>query len=189
MTALRLPALAVPALAGLTALAAALSACDGAVPADPRRDAAVADTLTGLIVHAYDFTRPDVVARLTALYPTSGPVISAAAGRVTTTRGALEQSVASFWQRVGQNMQQPRFLIGERHFTPLGPDAGVLTLTYSIPHRTPEGLPHTLGGAWTAVFARRAGRWVIVQEHLSDPPPASTAAAAPADSTAAPNAP
>jgi len=55
----------------------------------------------------------------------------------------------------------------------------VLTTTYAIPHRTPEDEPHTLAGAWTAVFARRDGRWVIVQEHLSDAPPTPTTAAAP----------
>jgi len=145
---------------------------------DAARDAALADTLTAIVSDAYDFRRPDVVARLMALYPTSGPVISAAAGRVTTTRAALQQAIAQFWQRVGQNMQQPRFVIGERHVTSLGPDAAVLTVTYSIPHHTPEGMPHTLTGAWTAVFARRDGRWVIVQEHLSDPPPQPAAAPA-----------
>jgi ketosteroid isomerase-like protein len=50
----------------------------------------------------------------------------------------------------------------------LAPDAAVLTATYRIPHITPQGHPHTVGGAWTAVFQRRAGKWVIVQEHLSD---------------------
>jgi len=172
----------VPRLVSLALLAAAVSVAAACAPSsapDARRDAALSDTLTGLIIHAYDFSQPDVVGRLMALYPTSGPVVSAAAGRVSTTRAALEQSVSRFWERVGQNMRQPRFLIGERHATALGPDAAVLTLTYSIPHTTPEGRPHTLGGAWTAVFARRDGRWVIVQEHLSDPPPPPTAAQAP----------
>jgi hypothetical protein len=27
---------------------------------------------------------------------------------------------------------------------------------------------HVIGGAWTAVFQKRAGKWVIIQEHLSD---------------------
>jgi hypothetical protein len=38
------------------------------------------------------------------------------------------------------------------------------------------GAPHVIGGAWTAVFARRDGRWAIVQEHLSDVPAAVDAA-------------
>ena len=56
------------------------------------------------------------------------------------------------------------------HVDVLGPDAAVLTATYTIPHRTPRGDPHVVGGAWTAVFGRRGGRWAIVQEHLSDRP-------------------
>jgi hypothetical protein len=48
----------------------------------------------------------------------------------------------------------------------------VLTTTYSVAHVTPAGAPHVIAGAWTAAFQRRAGRWVIVQEHLSDVPPA-----------------
>ena len=111
-----------------------------------------------------------------ALYPDSGPVISAAAGRVTTSRFALRSEVERFWQRIGQNMQQPRFVVEHRWATRLGPDAAAVTMEYRIPHLTPEGRPHTLAGAWTAVFQRQRGRWVIVQEHLSDVP-----AAAPAD--------
>jgi ketosteroid isomerase-like protein len=154
--------------------------CGGSAAArpDPARDAALRDTLTAIIADAYDFSRPDVVSRLMALYPTSGPVVSAAAGRVSTTRAALQQSIGSFWQRIGQNMVGPKFVIGQRYATALGPDAAVLTITYTIPHHTPEGRPHTLGGAWTAVFVRRDGRWRIVQEHLSDlpaqPTPATT---------------
>jgi ketosteroid isomerase-like protein len=56
------------------------------------------------------------------------------------------------------------------------PDAAVVTTTYRVPHLTPAGAPHVLAGAWTAVFARRGGRWVIVQEHLSDVPAAQVAA-------------
>lgn len=163
------------AIAALVAVAGA--ACTRReIDADPIHDAALRDTLTALVTSAYDFSRPDAVQRLMALYPVDGPVISAAAGRVSVTRAALQASITRFWQRVGQNMVGPRFVVGQRFLTSLGPDAAVLTLTYSIPHHTPEGLPHTLGGAWTAVFVRRAGRWVIVQEHLSDPPPQPAAA-------------
>ena len=147
-------------------------AADARATADARA-AALADTLGTLLSDAYDFSRPDVVARLMALYAPDDPVVSAAAGRVTTSRAALQLQIQRFWERVGQNMRDPRFLLGTPHVTVLGPDAAVLTTTYAIPHRTPEDRPHTLSGAWTAVFERRAGRWVIVQEHLSDavPPP------------------
>jgi ketosteroid isomerase-like protein len=176
-----------PALLLATCLAAA---CDRSArtPADAAtgatnaaRATALADTLGGLVSEAYDFSRPDVVARLMALYAPSDPVISAAAGRVTTSRAALQLQIQRFWERVGQNMRDPRFVLGARHVTVVGPDAAVLTTTYAIPHRTPEDRPHTLAGAWTAVFERRDGRWVIVQEHLSDVPPqpaASTPVAA-----------
>lgn len=147
------------------------------------RASALADTLGALVSDAYDFSRPDVVARLMALYATEDPVVSAAAGRVTTSRAALQLQIQRFWERVGQNMRDPRFLLGAPHVTVLGPDAAVLTTTYAIPHRTPEDRPHTLSGAWTAVFERRGGRWVIVQEHLSDVAATTQAPAAAPPST------
>ncbi len=52
----------------------------------------------------------------------------------------------------------------------LAPDAAVMTATYRIPHKQPNGLPHVIAGAWTAVFQQRGGKWVIIQEHLSDRP-------------------
>ena len=48
--------------------------------------------------------------------------------------------------------------------------AAVLTTTYSVPHTTPTGRPHTIGGAMTLVFAKQGSRWVVIQEHLSDLP-------------------
>jgi ketosteroid isomerase-like protein len=171
----------------LLPLVACLAACGRPAPAaegstsaarstDAARAVALADTLGALVTDAYDFSRPDVVARLMALYAPSDPVVSAAAGRVTTSRAALQLQIQRFWERVGQNMRDPRFVLGARQVTLLGPDAAVLTATYAIPHRTPEDRPHTLAGAWTAVFERRDGRWVIVQEHLSDVPAQPTAA-------------
>ena len=171
--------LALPAVVALLA-----GGCRSGAASTPAADAALADTLAARIADAYDFSKPDVVARLMALYPERGPVVSAAAGAVTSSRPALQSEIARFWERVGQNMQRPRFVIGERHLARLGPDAAALTITYSIPHHTPEGRPHTLSGAWTSVWQRwEGGRWVIVQEHLSDPPPQPAAAAPrPADS-------
>ena len=164
----------------VAALAAALLAgCrEGSAASSPAADAALADTLVRRITDAYDFSRPDVVARLMALYPERGPLVSAAAGSVTSSRAGLQGEIVRFWERVGQNMRGPRFVVGDRHLVRLGPDAAALTITYSIPHHTPEGRPHTLSGAWTAVFQRREGRWLIVQEHLSDPPQPRQAAGA-----------
>lgn len=147
---------------------------------------AIADTLTVLMAGAYDFSRPGVRERMLALYPDTGRVISAAAGRVTATRAALDSAIGTFWEYVGQNMRDPRWVWGAVHVDALSPDAAVVTATYTIPHHTPRGRPHIIAGAWTAVFVRRDGRWMVIQEHLSDVPVAadSTPSEPPADSTA-----
>lgn len=148
----------------------ATTACRGAdyVPAAERQ--AIADTLRALVERAYDFSQPDAPRQLLTLYPDSGRVISAAAGRVTTTRSALAAEITGFWQRVGQNMSGPKFEMGSSYVDVITRDAAVMTFTYTIPHRTPAGAPHTIGGAWTALWRRQDGRWTIVQEHLSDAP-------------------
>lgn len=130
---------------------------------------ALRDTLSALIEAAYDIRRhEDPVTGLMTLYPAEGSIISAANGVITTDRAALEASVRMFWQRIGVFMQDPDWEWMERHIDVLGRDAAALTFRYRIPHRTSAGEPHVVGGVWTAVFARRAERWVIVQEHLSE---------------------
>jgi hypothetical protein len=116
---------------------------------------------------AHDFTQPDPVGRLMALYPDSGPVVSASNGSIIASRDSLEGGIASFWEGMGRNMQQPKWVWGERHIEVLSPTAAVLTATYTIPHRAPSGEAHVVGGAWTAVFQKRGGVWRIIQEHLS----------------------
>ena len=146
-----------------------LAACGpGSSRLDDRQRAAIADTLRRTITSAYDFRQPNVVARLMSLYPDSGRVVSASAGRVTTTRGALESELTRFWTYVGVNMRDPVWTWGEMYVDVISRDAAVMTATYSIAHHTPEGAPHTVGGAWTALWLRRGGKWTIVQEHLSD---------------------
>ena len=163
----------------LTLVFAACTAGDRAAP--PRASAgdsvgateqkAIADTLERLIAGAYQLDKPgDRVARLMSLYPTSGPVISASGGQVITSRDTLEAGIRAFWENVGKNMRDPRWEWGAMHVDVLSRDAAVLTTTYRVPHHTPRGEPHVIAGAWTAVFARRGGTWVIVQEHLSDVP-------------------
>lgn len=132
--------------------------------------AAIADTLKKLVVSAYDLSRPDPVGSLMSLYPDGDSLISASAGGVIHTRGQLEQQIRTFWTYVGSNMQKPRWEWTSMKVDVLSPDAAAMTSTYRIPHTTPQGRSHVLGGAWTAVFARRGGRWVVVQEHLSDAP-------------------
>lgn len=146
-----------------------LSGCTGA----PRRtgsDTALADTLKARIAEAYDFSRPGVVERMNALYPDTGRVISASGGQFTVSPDSLRAGIAAFWKNVGQNMRNPRWQWGDVYVDRLSDDAAVLTGTWSIPHIAPTGLPHTIRGAWTAVFRRIGGRWLIVSEHLSTPP-------------------
>ena len=136
--------------------------------ADAQR--AIADTITRAIENAYDLTKPDAVQRLMALYPDSGPVISATDGRFTGSRDSIRASVESFWEAMGRNMQQPRWVWGERRIDVLSSTAAVMTATYTLPHLAPSGESHTVGGAWTAVFQKRRGRWMIIHEHLSAGP-------------------
>lgn len=128
---------------------------------------AIADSLKHLVVNAYDLSKPDPVKSLMSLYPT-GRVISASGGVITTTRAQLEQGIKAFWTYVGQNMRNPRWEWTSMNVDVLAPDAAVMTSTYRIPHLTPTGMNHVIGGAWTAVFQKRGGRWVVIQEHLSD---------------------
>ena len=156
--------------------AGAMAAC--ARPASDTLSAgersAIADTLQRMIVAAYDITKPgDVVGRMMSLYPPAGGVVSASGGHVTASRDSLEAEVRAFWQYVGQNMRDPKWQWDPMHVDVLSRDAAVVTAAYRIPHLTPRGMPHVIAGAMTQVFERRNGRWVVVQEHLSDVPPAA----------------
>jgi ketosteroid isomerase-like protein len=166
---MRLTARSLLVLICLTALASCAPA-SGATMSDAQRTA-IADTLETLIRSAYDLKKPgDAVARLMSLYPASGPVISASGGRVSTSRDTLAAGIQGFWDNVGRNMRGPDWQWGPMHVDVLASDAAVVTTTYRVPHQTPTGEPHVIAGAWTAVFQRRGGRWVIIQEHLSDVP-------------------
>jgi hypothetical protein len=169
-------------LATLLVLAGAslLAGCEGGARSardrgEPRLDeserASIADSLQRLLVSAYDLTQPGADARMLALYPDSGRVISATGGQLSSSRDSVVAAIRTFWENVGSRMREPRWTWGPMYVDVLSRDAAVLTATYVVPHRTPDGRPHTIAGAMTSVFARRGGRWVIVQEHLSDIPP------------------
>jgi hypothetical protein len=165
-----------PALTGLAAVvmavavATGLGGCTDPLRVSPADRRAIADSLSALVTGAYDFSRPQSVDRFLSLYPDSGRVISAAGGRVMSNRDTLARSIRGFWQRVGQNMQQPTFVLGSTYVDVITRNAAVMTLTYSIPHLTPMGTRHVVSGAWTMLWRNENGRWVIVQEHLSDTP-------------------
>lgn len=156
-------------------------ACRDATTVDAGERRTIADSLQKLVIQAYDFSRPDAPTRLLSLYTDSGRVISAAAGRITTTRAALATDIAGFWQRVGQNMRDPQFKLGSAYVDIITRDAAVMTFTYSIPHHTPAGVAHTVSGAWTTFWRNANGRWQIVQEHLSDTPESTAPGPTPPD--------
>ncbi|HET8786497.1 MAG TPA: DUF4440 domain-containing protein [Candidatus Limnocylindrales bacterium] len=123
------------------------------------------------MVAAYDLGKPEFVDRFLRLYPDTGRIVSAAGGQITTSRDSLAAGIETFWENVGSRMQNPTWNWGPMYVDVLSRDAAVLTTSYSVPHRTPDGEAHTIAGAMTEVFERRNGKWVIVQEHLSDLPP------------------
>jgi ketosteroid isomerase-like protein len=131
---------------------------------------AIADSLTRQVKAAYDLSKPNVEQRLLSLYPPSGRVVSAAAGQMLTSRDSLALGIKAFWKNVGVNMRDPKWIWDQMVIDVLAPNAAVMTARNHIPHLTPRNQPHTLGGAWTAVFEKRDGRWYVIQEHLSDLP-------------------
>ena len=151
-------------------LSVALTACGARQAKSGNADAALADTLKARIAEAYDFSRPGAAERMEALYPDTGRVISASGGHVVASADSLRAGIASFWSNVGQTMRNPKWVWGDVYVDRLASDAAVLTSTWSIPHLAPDGSPHVIQGAWTAVFKRIGGKWLIVVEHLSVPP-------------------
>ena len=130
----------------------------------------IATTIEQRVKTAYDLGSGDVLTGMLSLYPREGPVYSASGGAVTTTRDSLEAAIRQFWNYVGRNMRDPKWEWTTMRVDVLSASSAVMTTTYRVPHLTPNGAPHVIGGAWTAVFARKNGEWVIVHEHLSDSP-------------------
>lgn len=155
-------------------------ACGPQVPramtADERK--VIADSLAKLVVNTYDLSQPKFVDRMMSLYPENGPVYSTASGHTSTTRADLQQQIETFWKYVGSNMRNPKWEWTAMHVDVLAPDAAVMTASYRIPHLTPMNMNHVIAGAWTAAFVNRGGRWVVIQEHLSDVPAAIADSAA-----------
>jgi ketosteroid isomerase-like protein len=153
----------------LLSLLTGLTGC-GSPSNNAEQDAgALADTLTALIADAYDFSRPDVYERMIGLYADTDEIVSASGGQLAVSADSVRAGIARFWELAGRNMRDARWRWDEVHVERLAPDAAVLTGRWSIPHIAPDGQPHLLEGAWTAVFRRIGGEWKIVQEHLSAP--------------------
>jgi hypothetical protein len=158
-------------------LGASIAACGSStLTAADRR--VIADSLARQVRAAYDLSKPDVAQRMLSLYPPAGPVVSASAGRMITSRDTLAMGIKAFWDNVGVNMRQPRWIWDEMVVDVLAPNAAIMTATYHIPHLNPHNEPHVIAGAWTAAFEKRGSRWYVVQEHLSDVPPVPDSAQA-----------
>jgi uncharacterized protein DUF4440 len=132
---------------------------------------AIAAEIEREVRSAYDLKSPDVEKSFEQLYPDTGRIISASGGRVVASRDTLFAGIRAFWTYVGSNMRDPKWIWDQFIVDVISRDAAVMTATYHVPHLTPTNMPHVIGGAWTAVFRRQNGRWVIVNEHLSDLPP------------------
>ena len=139
---------------------------------------AITDSLEKLVTRAYDLSAPAPVQRMMSLYPESGPIYSTSSGHISTTRKELQDQIATFWQYVGSNMRNPKWEWTAMHVDVLAPDAAVMTASYRVPHLTPMNMQHVIAGAWTAAFVNRGGKWVVIQEHLSDVPAAIADSAA-----------
>jgi hypothetical protein len=164
---------------GLAAAMIVAAGCSRPAPSLSSSDRqAIVDSLTRQVKAAYDLSKPNVEQRLLSLYPPSGRVVSAASGQIITSRDTLAMGIQAFWNKVGVNMRQPRWIWDQMLFDVLAPDAAVMTAQYHVPHLTPRNMPHVIGGAWTAVFQKRGGRWYIIQEHLSDMPAMTDSASA-----------
>jgi Domain of unknown function (DUF4440) len=161
---------------GALALAVLINACDRGALSQSERSAIGAE-LERRLREAYDLSRPNVPERMLSLYRPTGRVISASGGSVLESRDSLVSGIRYFWNNVGVNMREPRWIWERFYVDVLSPTSAVVTATYTIPHRNPRNEPHTLGGAMTAVFEKREGAWWIVQEHLSDGPPSGGSAA------------
>jgi Domain of unknown function (DUF4440) len=149
-------------------LALALAACRTGDTLSASDRQAIADSLTRQVKAAYDLSKPNVEQRLMSLYPPDGRVVSASGGRIIASRDSIAMGIKAFWENVGVNMRQPKWVWDQMIFDVLSPRSAVMTARYHIPHLTPRNMPHVIAGAWTAVFEKRGDRWYVVQEHLSD---------------------
>ena len=149
-------------------LLASLAACSGDLSGG--QNAIIRAEVDSVLRAAYDLSKPDVEKRMLSLYAASGPVVSASAGRLVTSPETLAMGIHYFWESVGVNMRGPKWIWDSLHVDVLSPTSAVVSAAYRVPHRTPRNQDHVIAGAMTAVFVKRSGKWIIIQEHLSDVP-------------------
>ena len=131
---------------------------------------AIAATIEAKVRDAYDLSKPGAEQKMLALYADTGRIVSTAGGRAIASRDTIAEGIRLFWANVGSNMKDPKWIWTHTYVDVLSPNSAVFTGTYRVPHLTPRGEPHEIDGAMTLVFTKRAGKWGVVQEHLSDAP-------------------
>jgi hypothetical protein len=166
-------------LAGVVSLGLTACARGGQLTADQRTS--IAREIETKVRDAYDLSKPGAEQRMLALYADTGRIISAEEGQIVSTRDSIQLGIKLFWQNVGVNMRQPKWIWTQTYVDVLSPEAAVFTGAYRVPHLTPRNEPHEIAGVMTLVFERRNGKWGVVQEHLSDTP--APAAPMPMDSS------
>ena len=96
----------------------------------------------------------------------------------------IAAGIRYFWRAVGVNMKEAKWIWDSSYVDVISPTTAVVTASYHIPHKTPRDQPHVIAGAMTALFVKRDGKWVIIQEHLSDlPQPPDAPSMTPAPTT------
>ena len=154
-------------------VAALLAGCaSGGGELSPEQRRAIASEIDAKVRDAYDLSKPGSEERMIALYADTGRIVSASTGRAIASRDTVIEGIKLFWKYVGANMKQPKWIWTNSYVDVLSPNAAVFTGTYRVPHLTPRGEPHEIAGSMTLVFAKRGPKWGVVQEHLSDAPPA-----------------
>jgi ketosteroid isomerase-like protein len=161
-----------PAFLLITILSAGCAA--GSRELTPNQRRAIATEIDARVRDAYDLAKPGSEERMIALYADTGRIVSASTGRAIASRDTVIEGIKLFWKYVGANMKQPKWTWTNTYIDVLAPNAAVFTGTYRVPHLTPRGEPHEIAGAMTLVFEKRGEKWGVVQEHLSDAPPAMT---------------
>ena len=138
------------------------------VALSPSQRSAITNEIEEKVRSAYDLSVPNAEQRMLALYADTGRIVSASGGQAIASRDTLMKGIELFWQNVGVNMRQPKWIWTHMYVDVLSPESAVFTGTYRVPHLTPRGEPHEIAGAMTLVFEKRGSKWGVVQEHLSD---------------------
>lgn len=159
-------------LATLLVTALLVGCASGGGEVSPEQRRAIASEIDAKVRDAYDLSKPGSEERMIALYADTGRIVSASTGRAIASRDTVIEGIKLFWKYVGANMKQPKWSWTNTYVDVLSPNAAVFTGTYRVPHLTPRGEPHEIAGAMTLVFEKRGQKWGVVQEHLSDAPPA-----------------